>query len=127
MTIFKTLSNLNHDGHLYKAGDLFEGELETFSQLVNDGVLVAVEGAESIAEAEEVLNKVAEEETEVEEKEVQAQDTWAPEKNDEDTWGPKENKQDGEELKSEEVNTETKVEESETKKEGEPEVNGDNL
>lgn len=81
MTIFHVQSNLKHDGTEYPTGSFIEGDAGTFNQLVNDGILVEVVGAETISEAKEIVEKDAEQKKE--EAEILA------EKEPENTWGPK--------------------------------------
>ena len=79
-TIFQVLSNLNHSGTRYTKGQIFEGNLAEFGNLVTDGVLRVVNGAESIEEAKEIVAK---------EGETAVAESTTPEKEPENTWGPK--------------------------------------
>ena len=78
--IFQVLSNLNHSGTRFEKGQFFEGNYSEFGNLVNDGVLRVVHGAESIEEAKEIVAK---------ESETAGPETSTEEKEPENTWGPK--------------------------------------
>lgn len=90
--IFLVKQNLKHNGTDYKIGQLVQDEFEAMPNLVNDGVLRIIEGAENIGEAESILEKEKEEAGDQESAEVAQQP--------ENTWGPK--KDEPEEVKPEE-------------------------
>lgn len=78
--IFEVLSNLKYGDELHLKGECFEGSLEKYGYLVNDGVLRIVEGATSPTEAETIVeaDKV-QKEAEVEAtKPADPQNTWGP-------------------------------------------------
>lgn len=53
-TFFKVLSNLKHNGDEFKKDSVIEGEMEQLGHLVNDGVLLVVDGADSLEDAKEL-------------------------------------------------------------------------
>ena len=78
---FKVLSNLNHNGTIYNAGEVIEGDLATFKGLVNDKVLAVIEGAKTFEEAVKIASAEVETEVEKVEEEVKAPaNTWGPKK-----------------------------------------------
>lgn len=84
MTIFHVVSNLNYSGTIYKTGDFIENELAGFEDLVKDGVLRIVEGAETAAQAAQIIAAEAEAKLQNE----ASAEAKAPK----DTWGPQPNK-----------------------------------
>ena len=56
MTLFTVLSNLNHDGVLYKVGQTIEGDLKQFEHLLADQIVKLVDDVEKTVEESE--NKV---------------------------------------------------------------------
>lgn len=53
---FKVLSNLKHNGEDFKKDSIISGEMAQLEHLVKDGVLVVVEGAESLEDAKVLAN-----------------------------------------------------------------------
>lgn len=51
MKIFEVLSNLNHNGTVYQAGQFIEGELKEFAQAIEGNVVKLVKGAKTTDEA----------------------------------------------------------------------------
>lgn len=90
-TIFLVKQNLKHNGTDYKVGQLVQDEFEATPNLVNDGVLRVIEGAESIQEAEAILAEEKEKHGERAsgEAELQPENTWGPRKDEQEEVKPK--------------------------------------
>ncbi len=78
MSIFLVNSNLNHDNEVHEKGSFFDGELSVFQSLVDAGVLSVVDGASSIEDAKEIVEKNIEKASEPEVKQPESQNTWGP-------------------------------------------------
>jgi len=79
MTVFiKVNSNLNHNGQTYQKGSVFEAEQGEFQQLINNGVLSVIDGAENITEAEQIASTPEVVEATQAEEVVTPNDTWGP-------------------------------------------------
>lgn len=100
--IFLALSNIKFNSEAIKAGDVFEGDTETFEGLVKDGVVRIVEGAENLEQAADIVRK------EVAEKSAAAATAVANAPK--DTWAPSPEKP--AETTTETVSAETKVEDN---------------
>jgi hypothetical protein len=77
---FLVLSNLKHNGELYEAGSVIEGDLEAFGEFITAGVLRVVEGAESLEQAAELATKQVADALEKAKaaEAAKPKDTWAP-------------------------------------------------
>ena len=83
MSILYVKSNLKHNGDTHKAGSFFEGEVSEYQGLINDGVLRVMDGASTVAQAQEILAKEVAD-AEAAQREVEAgtvaQNTWEAKK-----------------------------------------------
>lgn len=86
MKIYKVLSNLKNGGTFHEVGTFVEDETEQLEHLVKEGVLVLIEGAENIGDAEILSKKIDK---------TKAQDdaAEAAKPQPQNTWGPKPDKQ----------------------------------
>lgn len=78
MHFFQVRTKLQHNGEEYPVGRIFSGEQGEFSQLVADGVLRVIEGANTAAEAAamaDIMDKKAAADAEAGQ-EVQPKNTW---------------------------------------------------
>lgn len=57
MSILKIESNLNHNGTYHVKGDFMEADASSFEQLISEGVLSVVEGANTIEEAKAMVEE----------------------------------------------------------------------
>lgn len=79
-TFFKVVSNLKHNGENFPKDSFMEGELEQLGHLVKDGVLLVVEGAESVEDAKVLFEAGLPSEPVAEVPAVEGANTWEPRK-----------------------------------------------
>lgn len=102
--IFHVQSKLNHNGTIYEKGSFIISE-ENFSELCREGVLKQID-AETVAEAEAIVNAEADTAKAEANEEVKPQDTWGPRPADSIENQPLTPEEKQEEVKTEEAKTE---------------------
>lgn len=79
MNILQVLSDLKHNGTLHKAGTFLEAEAGQFEDLVKQGILKVIEGAENVEEAAKIVLADAQKTAAVAaEASKEAENTWGP-------------------------------------------------
>lgn len=79
--IFQVLSNLNHNGVIYKTGQFIEHEVGAFATLMEDNVVKVITGATTVEEAEKIVadGMQADAEANASEEAPKEQNTWQAE------------------------------------------------
>jgi len=110
-TFFEVKGNVKFNGVEYKKDTIVSGEVSEFQSLVNDGLFFVLEDAETLEQAQEIVES-SKKTIEDEEIEVPPENTWGPKPDKEEEETPSTEEEDEEESEEgDEVDTSNEDEE----------------